>query len=150
MSAAVLLMTFLGFFRNYSNPAVGRCIESHLTQIANNAAEGERLHGVPAGVMLVVGFMETHLGCDRNEGGNWGAPIDPQHRHTAGTPLQAAHALAVSYQRCGGQDWARAVGRFRSGLCAPSRVEHRIYVHQVGRLVRRLYTTVGQPVPAGF
>lgn len=66
-----------------------------------------------------MAFAETHLGCDHNEGGNWGAPIDAQHRHTAGTHMSAVRILSRSYTVCG--NWDGAVMRFRTGLCNPAR-----------------------------
>lgn len=73
---------------------------------------------MPMEMIATIGFLETHLGCARGEGGNWGAPISVQQRHVAGTPMQAATALWRSYQVCG--DWEGAARRFRTGLCRPT------------------------------
>lgn len=70
---------------------------------------------MPPQLFVAVGFLETHLGCARGEGGNWGAPISPTRRHVAGTPMHAARALWRSYEVCG--DWEAATRRFRTGLC---------------------------------
>lgn len=120
-----------------------RCIERHRPQIVAAAVSGERDRGVPAAVLLVVGFAETHLGCDAGEGGGWGAPIDMRHRHQAGTSDHAARALARSYAVCG--TWAGAIGRFRSGLCTPWQLEHRAYVRRVLRIATRLNPSWHRP-----
>lgn len=112
------------------------CVVQRTHAITTALVEGERAHGVPPALLAAVAFHETHLGCDAGEGGNWGAPTDRRHRHTAGTPLDAARALARSYAVCG--DWAGAVGRFRSGLCRPFNPAHRAYVRSVLRLRARL------------
>ena len=70
---------------------------------------------MPIEMIATIGFMETHLGCDRGEGGNWGAPVSAQQRHVAGTPLQAARVLWRSYEVC--HTWEGAARRFRTGLC---------------------------------
>jgi hypothetical protein len=109
------------------------------------ASVAEQDRGVPAGVILVVGTLETHCGCDRNEGGNWGAPIDSRHRHIAGTSDTAARILEHSLDACG--TWMRAIGRFRSGLCNPWNPVHQQYVARAVRLIQRVYTTAGVPAP---
>jgi hypothetical protein len=87
-------------------------IESVLVSSANIYPE------MPVEIIATVGFLETHLGCARGEGGNWGAPISPLRRHIPGTPLQAARALWRSYEVCG--NWEGAARRFRTGLCRPT------------------------------
>lgn len=120
-------------------------IRARQTTIEQNLLASESIHGVPMGIMLMVAWAETHVGGDINEGGNWGAPIDPQHRHTAGTPLHAARALRRSYEVCG--SWYRAVARFRSGLCRPHNPTHQRYTRTVTYLARRLYLRVGDTIP---
>ncbi len=71
-------------------------------------------------VLVSVGFLETHLGCDRGEGGGWGAPVNRHHRHTAGTPQQAALILWRSFEACG--SWDGAARRFRTGSCGRTRI----------------------------
>lgn len=66
-------------------------------------------------VLFVVGFIETHLGCDANEGGGWGVPISRNRRHTAGPPVYAAMILNRGLEVCG--NIHGAVHRFRTGLC---------------------------------
>ena len=73
----------------------------------------------PVELTAAVAFAETHLGCDINEGGNWGAPIDRNHRHTAGTHLSAVRVLSRGYAQCG--SWDGAIVRFRTGFCNPAR-----------------------------
>lgn len=143
MSAeALLLVTTLLGSRAWKYPV---CLERRRLEIAEIAAEAERVTGVPAGLLLVVGMNETHLGCARGEGGGWGAPVDRNHRHTAGTPLRAAQALQASYRVCG--TWEGAVGRFRSGLCRPWQRVHRQSVAYRLRVTRDLYELADLPVP---
>lgn len=91
------------------------CIERNFDDIVMVAVNADHDMGVPPAVLYAVGFLETHLGCDQGEGGNWGAPIDRQHRHTAGRPSQAAASLATGYRVC--HTWEGAISRFRSGRC---------------------------------
>lgn len=152
--AHVYLNTLLGLFqatptRNRIPAPVLSSILTRRELIENVAHTSQESLGVPMGVILVVGFSETHLGSDAHEGGNWGAPIDAAHRHTAGAPIQAARVLARSYQVCG-NDWQRAVARFRSGLCVPHNPVHQRYVANVTSLVRRMYVRTGDPLPGGF
>ena len=93
-----------------------QCIIEHRTQIEQVLVEAQRQYPeMPTEVLTAVGFMETHLGCDQGEGGNWGAPISATRRHVAGTPMQAAAILWHSYEVCG--TWEGAARRFRTGLC---------------------------------
>ncbi len=92
---------------------------------------------MPSQLFVAVGFWETHLGCDANENGNWGAPISATQRHVAGTPFQAARILWRSYQVCG--DWLGAARRFRTGNCTPSEIGSR-YANGVLRLSQQLET----------
>jgi hypothetical protein len=124
-------------------------IEARRDHIEDRAYQSEVQHGVPMGVILPVAWVESHVGTDDGEGGNWGAPISPARRHTAGTPMHAARALAWSYRVCG-YDWQRAVARFHSGLCQPHAARHQEYVRTVTRLVRAVYSQVGVPIPEGF
>ena len=64
-------------------------------KIVSMATASSAHYRVPPSVLLVVGFMETHLGTDDGEGGGWGAPIDAQHPHKAGTSDHAARILAL-------------------------------------------------------
>jgi hypothetical protein len=97
----------------------------------------------PREIVAAVAFAETHLGCDNGEGGNWGAPIDPQHRHTAGTHIHATIALIHGYQAC--HTWDGAIMRFRTGLCdsrtSPNpavRAQGLRYLRSINRLVSRI------------
>lgn len=139
---ALLLVTTLLGSRAWQYPV---CLERRREEIAAIAARAERETGVPAGLLLVVGMNETHLGCARNEGGGWGAPINRHHRHTAGTPLRAAQALAWSYRVCG--TWEGAVGRFRSGLCRPWQRAHVLSTAYRVRQTRALYELAELPAP---
>lgn len=145
MSADILLAALLSMYHHVN---YRECIEANRFHIASVADEGEREYGVPAGLSLVTGFFETHLGCARGESGNWGAPIDRFHRHTAGTPTQAVRAIAHSYRVCG--SWVGAVGRFRSGLCHPVRREHRAAVTIRINTARAVYHRAGLPTPEGL
>lgn len=145
MNADILLSALLSLYRHIN---YRECIEANRFHIASVADEGEREYGVPAGLSLVTGFFETHLGCAHGEGGNWGAPIDRFHRHTAGAPMQAVRAIASSYRVCG--TWIGAVGRFRSGLCRPVHAQHRETATIRVSTVRRIYQRAGLPVPEGL
>jgi hypothetical protein len=95
--------------------------------------------------------LETHLGCDRASGGNWGAPISPNRRATAGTHMHAGRALATSYRVCtvnGQNSWRRAISRFRCGRCGGCPPTGSVYTanYTVG-LVERLHTEAQIPVP---
>jgi len=98
------------------SPAQAR-MERARDSIIADADAASSLHDVPVELLLVVGYLETHLGTDAGEGGGWGAPIDRRHRHTAGTAATAARVLRTSFAVCG--SWRGAVSRFRSGLCRP-------------------------------
>ena len=138
MTGALALALLLSLFPHVLFRA---CIEARAAQIARTADAST----VPAPVLLTVALMESHFGCHPASGGCWGAPADPQHRHDAGTPSQAAHALATGFRVCG--TWEGAVGRFRSGLCRPTTVQHRRYVRTVLGLVEAVYTRGGVAVP---
>lgn len=50
-----------------------QCIIDHRPQIEQVLTEAQRQYPeMPTEVFAAVGFMETHLGCDQGEGGNWG------------------------------------------------------------------------------
>jgi hypothetical protein len=109
-----------------------QCIEDRHDAIARQVDETVRAFpSVRPEVMVAVAFSETHLGCDRGEGGGWGAPIDRHHRHTAGTHLHAAAVLARSMVVCRGDELS-AVRRFRTGLCDPRRQSTSAIVGRVG------------------
>lgn len=122
----------------YMNGDNRQCIAERQVQIASQLEETTRM-GVPPALMVSVAFLETHLGCDRHEGGNWGAPISPNERHTAGTHVHAARALLTGFERCG--SWDGAVLRFRTGLCRTNASYGVNYLRNVQRLTRRLEGT---------
>ena len=96
-----------------------QCIIDHRAQIEHVFEMSRQAYPeMPIEFVGAVGFAETHLGCDHREGGNWGAPISPTRRHTAGTPMQAVGAIWHSYQMCG--TWEGAVRRFNTGVCGPT------------------------------
>lgn len=133
---SIMLVLYLGFFRNLSAGTAER-LEQRRDRIVENLVASELSHGVPAGLMMVVAFNETHLGCDAREGGNWGAPISATRRHVAGTPLQAARVLARGGRHCG--SWPGAVSFFRTGLCRPVEERHKPYVSRVVRQSSLVY-----------
>jgi hypothetical protein len=133
MIAALLAALLALFPTSPSRP----CIEARAAQITADAGAAARRYGVPPALLLAVGFVETHLGCDRASGGCWGAPISPERRGTAGTVDHAARALASGYAACG--SWPGAVCRFRCGLCrCPLRHERyqRVALALAARLTR--------------
>jgi len=94
-----------------------QCIIEHRPQIEQVLTEAQqRYPNMPIEFLAAIGFIETHLGCDQGEGGNWGAPISPTQRHIAGTPMQAATSLWHSFEVCRTMDGAAR--RFRTGVCA--------------------------------
>lgn len=139
--AQLIFAAILYMFPNANHRA---CLQERRTTIENNAEDAANRNGVPVGVLIVAGWMESHMGCDPASGGCWGAPIDPQHRHTAGTPNHAAVALATSYRVC--HSWEGAISRFRCGLCTcPPR--YNAYVQTSVNLVARLYARVNHAAP---
>ncbi len=113
------------------------CIEDRHDAIARQVDETARAYPtVRPEVLVAVAFSETHLGCDRGEGGGWGAPVDRHHRHTAGTHLHAAAVLARGMEVCRGDELG-AVRRFRTGLCDPRRQSSSAVVGRVGEAYGR-------------
>jgi hypothetical protein len=88
--------------------------------------------------------METHLGTDDGEGGGWGAPIDAEHPHKAGTSDHAARILARGRKVCG--SWRAALSWFRSGKCVPPEAAES-YVRNGVRLIERVHRRTGTPLP---
>lgn len=141
MNTLLLLTTLLGMFPHSPQR---ECMERRTHEIAAMADAGFTNHAVPPAVLLTIGYLETHLGCDAGEGGGWGAPISRFHRHTAGTSDHAARALARSFAVCG--TWRSAISRFRYGLCHP--------IHTAGyapdgamRIAERISARAGVPLP---
>jgi hypothetical protein len=112
--------------------------------IVSMATASSGRYRVPPSVLLVVGFMETHLGTDDGEGGGWGAPIDARHPHKAGTSDDAAKVLARGRKRCG--SWQGGVSWFRSGQCVPPRFAES-YVRKAIWLIQRTHDRAGLPAP---
>lgn len=147
MTIAQLLLTALLNLFPYMSGDNRACIVRNFNSIAQVAENAERDLGVPAAVMLTVGFIETHNGCDRGEGGNWGAPISPTQRHVAGAPSQAGVALQHGFERCG--SWLGAISRFRSGHCRiPPAMEH--YPRTAMRIITRISTDASVALPEHF
>jgi len=142
----VILLALLSLFRVIAPEYSRIAINNNLTQIEESARLGFVTYNVPPGILLSVAFKETHLGTIAGSGGNWGAPSSPQHRQTPGTPLHAARALSVAYERCG-HSWVGAIGRFRSGLCRPTERGHIAYVIEVSNLINRVYRAAHLPSP---
>lgn len=118
ISAADIVTAILTLYP-YMSHNNRQCIIDHRTQI-EQVLNTSHAHypEMPMEVIATIGFMETHLGCDSGEGGNWGAPLSATQRHIAGTPFQAATALWHSYERC--HTWEGAARRFRTGNCRPT------------------------------
>lgn len=124
-----------------------RCVERHRAEIAATAADAERAAGVPAGVLLAVGLLESQWGCDPRSGGSWGNPRDARHRNLPGRPAGAARILARGFALYG--TWGGALAHFRCGrrACPP------LVGYEPGdalRLAARLYAGAGVPLPAGL
>lgn len=120
ITAAEVLTAILTLFPHMSGNN-RQCIIEHRPQIEQVLVQAQQeFPEMPTELMASIGLMETHLGCDRGEGGNWGAPISSTQRHVAGTPMHAVRALWRSYQVC--HTWDGAARRFRTGLCRPTQV----------------------------
>lgn len=144
MTSALILSAILALFPHMSGNNRA-CIEQNRAHIAAQLDETHAAYpDVPLEVMAAVAFAETHLGCDAGEGGNWGAPISRDRRHTAGTHLHAAGALHRSLAVCGTVDGA--IQRFRTGLCDPRRQTANLRVREQAttylRTVRRLEAAI--------
>ena len=141
ITVKLLLVALLSMFPRFPTR---QCIIDHSESIVQQVTQAEQTRHVPPGILLMVGFQETHLGCDANEGGGWGAPISRFHRHVAGTSDDAARILVHSYEACG--NWIRAITRFRSGACSLTPDDYRMpYVHRSESLINRLYARAHMP-----
>jgi hypothetical protein len=121
MTPETIIIALLAIFPSMSGNNRA-CIETHRDQIIQRLHEASQpiepgAPVPPTELTAAVAFAETHLGCDAGEGGNWGAPIDMQHRHTAGTHISAVRVLVTGFRVCG--SWDASVMRFRTGLCDP-------------------------------
>lgn len=144
ITAADVVTAILAIFP-YMSGDNRQCIINNRSNIENVLTQSQqRFPQMPIEVLATIGFIETHLGCDRGEGGNWGAPISPTQRHVAGTPMQAAVALWHGYQVCG--TWEGATRRFRTGLCTPNPTNIP-YSRTAMRLVNRIRVHVTHTIP---
>ena len=136
VSGAALVTAVLALFPVMSGQN-RQCIEARRARIAEQIEETVRVYpNVRPALMVAVAFSETHLGCDRNEGGNWGAPISRYRRHVAGTHLHAARILSRSMTVCRGDELS-AARRFRTGLCNPIQTSSSPIVGRVGEAYGR-------------
>jgi hypothetical protein len=128
-----------------------RCIESHTYSIIDRAMSAEENQNVPAGIILIVAFKETHIGCHhgRTRYGNWGAPSSRRYRNRNGTSFHAAIALQHSFEIC--RNWEGAINRFRCGFCEcdPARIVGYTPNGAINA-IRRLYQSVDLEVPEPF
>lgn len=141
MTPESIVLAILAMFPHMSGNN-RRCIETQQSRIVQQLREVSRPYEPgapvpPVELTAAVAFAETHLGCDLHEGGNWGAPIDAQHRHTAGTHMNAVRVLSQSYRVCGG--WDGAILRFRTGLCDPRRSPSERVRRQGARYLRVIH-----------
>lgn len=143
MTADLIVAAILAIFPHMSGNN-RRCIENNRRQIAANLAETHRAFpALPMEVMASVAFLETHLGCDAGEGGNWGAPVSARRRHVAGTPMQAARIMAQGIQQC--RSMEGAIRRFRTGFCNPRRQTRRQDIHLIAdRYLVKVFRLVEQ------
>ena len=110
MSPEAIVIAILALFPHMSGNN-RRCIETQQDRIVQQLREVSQPYEPgapvpPTELTAAVAFVDV-------------APIDAQHRHTAGTHMNAVRALSRGYQRCG--DWDGAIMRFRTGLCNPRR-----------------------------
>ncbi len=147
MTPESILIAILAIFP-YMNGNNRQCIIDRQPRIAEQLREVSQpiepgAPVPPTHLTAAVAFKETHLGCDINEGGNWGAPIDRNHRHTAGTHLSAVTSLVHGYQRCG--SWDGAVLRFRTGFCNPARQGASRQIQVIGaQYLNSIHSIMGQ------
>lgn len=123
-------------------------IERNRVFIADQLVAAETI-GVPPSLMIAVGFLETHLGTDYGEGGNWGAPAPGPDRSIAGTPQHAARALVRSFHVCGDR-WQGGISRYRCGRCACGRSLVGYTTGYALHLAARLHEQTGLPLPANL
>ena len=146
--AALLLAALLALSRPPAE--IRRRLDARRDAIVAQAARAADAHGVPVGLLLVVAFLESHVGQDRGSGGCWGAPASPRRRNVAGTAAHSARALARSFEVCGGASWLRAVTRYRSGRCVFRRRLVGYEAPYAIGLVARVYQQAGLPPPPGL
>lgn len=108
---ATLLVTLLAL---YPGPQ-SQCIRARTAAIVESADATAATYGVPQSILITTAFLETHVGCDRGEGGGLGAPASRRRRHVAGGWEQHGSALRLGYRRCG--TWLAAVNHYRTGRC---------------------------------
>lgn len=132
-----------------------RCLDARQGAI-ENAMRLSEASGVPAGVALMIGFMESHNGCDPR-GDSWGAPNDPDHWRIEDHAQRAISALASNHRACLAMrpgrrpvpEWLCAISRFRCGrrVCPRSTG----YSPQAATaLILRLYDVASLPRPEGL
>lgn len=118
MGSDLLLAALLALFHPPRD--IRACIERRRDDIISALVAAEHDRDVPPEILLVTAFLETHVGCDSREGGNWGAPASRRNRHRPGSPDDAAAALERGFRRC--HTWLGAIGMFRAGMCRPPRL----------------------------
>lgn len=132
MTPAAILAALLEIYPR--SPALP-CLRDRAGPIVTALDAAHRAHpDVPIGLLAAVGWNESHLGCARASGGCWGSPRDASHRHTAGTPTDAARDLSHALRACGSV--RGAIARFRGGSCRTG--PHTAYVERVAALAARL------------
>lgn len=151
MTAEAIITAILAIYPHMSHNN-RQCIEQRRVRIEAQLDEAfVRYADIPREVLASVAFAETHLGCDAGEGGNWGAPISPHARHTAGTHMHAVQALHRGLDVCGTLDGA--IQRFRVGFCTPRRQTSRrdvwaraeSYLARVRGLAARIHARAETP-----
>ena len=111
MTSSAVFLALLALF-----PRLGRlpCVVAHAPRIVAQADAGREL-GVPPGLVLVVGLLESQWGCARGSGGCWGAPAHASTPDVAGGVRETVSALDLGWSRCG--TWSGALHHFRCGGC---------------------------------
>ena len=122
------------------------CIQARADAIVQQAEGSASRYGVPVGLLLVVGFLESHWGCAAHSGGCWGAPAHASTPHVAGTSDNAASALALGWDRCGERGgWTAAVRHFRCGRCDDCPGQRGYTAETAVRLTARAYVAADLP-----
>jgi hypothetical protein len=148
MNGQILLITLMTLFPHMPRTE-RRCIERSAESIVQRINDAEQNQHVPAGIILVVAFYESHIGCTHRRVTNWGTLIVRRGRHYNGTSSNAAVSLETGFRVC--RNWEGAINLFRCGYCScdPSRLIGYTPRRAILRIAQ-LYNSAGLPLPDNF
>ena len=127
---------------------VRACLEARQALLLNTLVDIEVHWGVPAPLLVAIGFVESHWGCSNS--GSWGTlPHNPEYRRRPSSAVvAAAQALQTAFQRCGGRHWEPALHRFLCGRCEGCRPRRGRYrPSYVRALTAQVYAAAEVPLP---